>query len=267
MLSKRMSQKGINMMSRSAQIAVTADFLLQAHITPKLRFGDSRQRRKSPRYRSLVFTGIKPPPVLCMHNTYAYFTFLTDTRHTQGSRTPVPALALILQGKENLFLHRTQLACTGSLWETPQPWVLFKVRRAFVLHGLTLGSRRQMCIYTDADNVLWVEISAQLLFPCRFFYRPFVCVCVCFLITLMRYIWIKRCATISFPATDFQYSENIEFMTIYCRTQNISFFLRVCLSDFLLCYCSHPLSMAPQFHLFYPYYMTRKSTWDTWLLD
>lgn len=44
-------------------------------------------------------------------------TFLTDTRHTQGSSTPVPALALILQRKENRFLHRTQLACTGSLWE------------------------------------------------------------------------------------------------------------------------------------------------------
>lgn len=44
-------------------------------------------------------------------------TFLTDTRHTQGSRTPVPALALILQGKENLFFHRTQLAWTGSLLE------------------------------------------------------------------------------------------------------------------------------------------------------
>lgn len=47
----------------------------------------------------------------------SYCTFLTDTRHTQGSSTPVPALALILQGKENLFFHRTQLACTGSLYE------------------------------------------------------------------------------------------------------------------------------------------------------
>lgn len=51
-------------------------------------------------------------------------TFLTDTRHTQGSSTPVPALALILQGKENCFLQRTQLACTGSLRGkmTMEPW-------------------------------------------------------------------------------------------------------------------------------------------------
>lgn len=48
---------------------------------------------------------------------WAHCTFLTDTRHTHGSSTPVPALALILQGNENLFLHRTQLACTGSLEE------------------------------------------------------------------------------------------------------------------------------------------------------
>lgn len=48
---------------------------------------------------------------------WAHRTFLTDTRHTHGSSTPVPALALILQGNENLFLHRTQLACTGSLEE------------------------------------------------------------------------------------------------------------------------------------------------------
>lgn len=42
-------------------------------------------------------------------------TFLTETRHTQGSRTPVPAFALILQGKDNLFLQRTQFAWTVSL--------------------------------------------------------------------------------------------------------------------------------------------------------
>lgn len=44
-------------------------------------------------------------------------TLRTDTRQTQGSSTPVPALALILQMKENLFFQRTQFAWTDSLWE------------------------------------------------------------------------------------------------------------------------------------------------------
>lgn len=43
-------------------------------------------------------------------------TLRTDTRHTQGSSTPVPELALILHMKENLFFQWTQLAWTDSLW-------------------------------------------------------------------------------------------------------------------------------------------------------
>lgn len=44
-----------------------------------------------------------------------FLTFRTDTRHTQGSNTPVPALALILQMNENLFFQRTQWRWTDSL--------------------------------------------------------------------------------------------------------------------------------------------------------
>lgn len=46
-----------------------------------------------------------------------FCTLRTDTLHTQGSSTPVPALALILHMNENLFFQRTQLAWTGSLWD------------------------------------------------------------------------------------------------------------------------------------------------------
>lgn len=70
-------------------------------------------------------------------------TFLTDTRQTQGSSTPVPALALILQGKEKRFFQRTQLACTGSLcWDTINNITTstLKVRYdALLLHALCVG--------------------------------------------------------------------------------------------------------------------------------
>lgn len=38
------------------------------------------------------------------------FTFRTDTLQTEGSRTPVWGLALILDTKLNLFLQRTQFS-------------------------------------------------------------------------------------------------------------------------------------------------------------
>lgn len=57
--------------------------------------------------------------------TLISLTFRTDTRHTQGSNMPVPALALILQMNENLFFQWTQWRWTGSLQkETNRP--LFK---------------------------------------------------------------------------------------------------------------------------------------------
>lgn len=37
-------------------------------------------------------------------------TFLTDTLQTEGSKTPVWGLALILDTKLNLFLQRTQFS-------------------------------------------------------------------------------------------------------------------------------------------------------------
>ena len=42
-------------------------------------------------------------------------TLRTDTRHTHGSSTPVPALALILHTNENFFFQYTQLVWTASL--------------------------------------------------------------------------------------------------------------------------------------------------------
>lgn len=64
-------------------------------------------------------------------------TLRTDTRHTQGSSTPVRALAFILQMKENLFLQRTQLACTGSLGEEHignKTFVTLSTERANIHH-------------------------------------------------------------------------------------------------------------------------------------
>lgn len=53
-------------------------------------------------------------------NWRSHLTFLTETRHTQGSRTPVLGLALILHTKENLFLQQTAFWWTSSLWAREQ---------------------------------------------------------------------------------------------------------------------------------------------------
>lgn len=65
---------------------------------------------------------VKSCSFMVVLKTLKCLTFRTDTRHTQGSKTPVPALALILQTNENLFIQWTQWRWTDSLQkETNRP--------------------------------------------------------------------------------------------------------------------------------------------------
>ena len=71
-------------------------------------------------------------------------TLRTDTRHTHGSSTPVPALALILHTNENFFFQYTQLAWTASLRKKDKyerlTWTMEEIHTTSVIrkHSLCL---------------------------------------------------------------------------------------------------------------------------------
>ena len=89
-------------------------------------------------------------------------TFLTETRHRQGSRTPVVLGAVILALKDMRAFHRTVWSRTSSLKERPPVSSL-----PHQLHGRCVPSGR--CIhYAICTRCPKQEISnLELFFPLR----------------------------------------------------------------------------------------------------
>ncbi len=94
---------------------------------------------------------LKPNLALMRINWRTHLTFLTETRHTQGSRTPVLGLALILHTKENLFLQRTAFWWTSSLWAREQ--------RSRAVISDTRSSHRSRL---NADEMLMLVVISTL---------------------------------------------------------------------------------------------------------